>query len=227
MFYRLKKKLREMRFNKCRDKYIKKGNGKIYFDVRHMDYWWGIYGLKDLTNWEDVLIYSKIGDKFEKLGYFCISTESFIKSSMDDIEEESDFLDEVKHFLEGNNTHCHYYYDRKSYGEIYEVAHQAPLSDEGLKPSSIEMWTKGNGIGLDTVEECIEIYLKDFLKIEFKEINYKEKVSLKNSLESLFEELDYFKEKEEVRFSQGLINEMCKNMDLSRQEVEKILKIKE
>jgi hypothetical protein len=226
MFYRLKKKIREEKYNRKRDRYIKKGNGKIYFDVRHMDYWWGIYGLRELTNWEDVLIYSKVGSKYEKLGYFCISAESFVKSSLEDTCEESEFIDEVRLFLEGNDTYCHYYYDSKCYGEIYEVPHKTPLSDEGLKASSIEMWVKDEGVGLDTIEKCIDIYMKEFLNIEYEEIIYKDQVSLKNSLESLFEELDDFNESKEVYFSEGVIKQMSRKMNLSRLEVEKILNIK-
>ena len=70
----------------------------IYIDVRHSNYWCGVYNFEKPTSWEDVIIYEKRGKGFRKLAWTCISSSTYLRNGLNDLktdEEEKEFVDKI------------------------------------------------------------------------------------------------------------------------------------
>ncbi len=89
----------------------------IYYEIMHSDYYWGIYGLADLTGWEDVKLYQKVKDNYEYLGSFCLCSKNYhlahIEESRIDCFGSPKWLKEVESFLDNDRVHYYFYYDKK------------------------------------------------------------------------------------------------------------------
>lgn len=201
-------------FKKLRYKYLienidRRGKNIIYVDTRHLDYWWGIYGIAEKTGWEDIVMYIKKGNSFKKIGWICVCTKAYLKSGLEDLEkdtEEMDFVKKVKEFLPHNYIKYHYYYDNPGDKDFYEVPFEAKRNEMNVKPSSIEMWYPSNGIDKAIVDDCVENFLGKFLNITVERIEYKDIVSTEEAIKEYVKEMEVWGKSKEISFSDELIH---------------------
>ena len=152
-------------------------NQEIYVDVRHMNFWWGIYAFTLATNWEDLIFYEKKADGFVRIGAVCVCARSYLEDGLVDLENdphEKDFAEEIKQFLQNNTIVYRYWYDESGDKDFREVSFEAERNEKGIKPSYIEMWYPGNGIDMFAVETCTIAFCAKFLNKQVDSVHLKE-----------------------------------------------------
>lgn len=199
---------------------MKKKN--IYIDIRHLDYWWGIYNFKNLTNWEDVIIYEKWGKGFRKLAWTCISSKTYFRNGLEDLKEddgESEFVKKIEEFLKNNNTIYHYFYDKYNDENFYEVPFEAERNVFNIKPRSIETWYPYEGIDKSVIDNVVSDFCKKFLNIEARSIIYKNELSIDKAQEEYIKAIVEWQQCKGIMITEDLIEEMEKELNLSRDRV--------
>ena len=199
----------------------------IYIDVRHSNYWWGVYNFEKPTSWEDVIIYEKRGKGFRKLAWTCISSSTYLRNGLNDLktdEEEKKFVDKIEQFLKHNETVYQYYYDKPEDEDFYEVPYEAERNSLNIKPSSIETWHPCEGIDKNVIDKVVIEFCRKFLDIEADSVNYKEIVSKEEALESYIEFKIDMQNCTGMSFSDEVIQKAKKEWDVSEEKVMEILR---
>lgn len=189
----------------------------LHIDVRHLDYWWGVYGLTAKTSWEDVLLYREPGEGCERLGAFCICTPRNLESGLEepaDGPEEGSYQALVRRFLR-ERTLQHRYYSPED-----EATFEAARGREGVKRPFMEIWHPADGVDLDVILECARSYCKEAFGLEVKAIHYKAPLSAEDALR-LYRECPGVRE---VRFSDELVQQLCREWGKPREEVLEVLR---
>lgn len=218
--------IRELRYKNTIKQIGKMSKNVIYVDVRHLDYWWGIYGLTKKTGWEDIIMYIKKGNRFKKIGWICVCTRPYLEYGLEDLEkdpQEMDFVKEIKEFLENDNIKYHYYYDNLDDKDFYEVPFEVERNEEKVKPRSIEMWCPSNGIDKGVLDDCVKAFLKKFLDINVEEIKYKDIVSPEEAIEKYVEEMEAWEQCKGISFSDELIETLKEEWEIPKEKVLEIL----
>jgi len=203
---------------------LKKKN--IYVDVRHSNYWWGIYNFDKPTSWEDLIIYEKKGKGFRKLAWTCICSSSYLRSGLNDLksdEEEKKFVDKIEQFLKDNETVYHYCYDKPEDDDFYEVPYEAEKNSFSIKPRSIETWYPCEGIDKKVIDKVAIEFCRKFLDIEVGSVNYKETISKEDALESYIEFTVQMQGFTGIKFSDELIECAKKEWSVPEEKVIEIL----
>lgn len=204
--------------------YMKKKN--IYIDISHLDYWWGIYKYKNLTDWEDVIIYEKWGKGFRKLAWTCICSNLYFHNGLEDLREEEDereFVKKIDRFLESNETVYHYYYDKPDDKDFYEVPFEAERNALNIKPRSIETWYPCEGIDKNIIDNVVRDFCRKFLNIETDIIIYKNEVSLEMAQDSYIESEIQLKKCLGIKVTDNLIEDLGKELNMSKEKIEKLI----
>lgn len=199
----------------------------IYIDIMHLDYWWGIYELAKKTSWEDITIYTKKGNRFKKIGWVCICTKPYFENSIEELEkdiEERDFVKKIKRFLSSNEIKYHYYYDNPQNANFYEVPFEAARNQINVKPRSIEIWHPDSGIDKATVDGCVKDYLKKFLDINVKKVQYKYTVSMEEAIVEYAKEIKQRQECQGISFSDELVKALENKWQIPKEKVLEIIK---
>jgi hypothetical protein len=198
----------------------------IYIDVRHMNFWWGVYGFSNKTDWEDVIMYEMVNTEFEKVAWTCICSRKYFESGLEDLEndpDERDLVHKIKEFLSNSDIIFHYYYSNSAEEDFYEVPYEAPRNAYDVKPSSIETWYPSDDIGIEEIERCTTEFCKKYLDIDIVEVKFKETVSRKDALESYVEDMKFFNKHSGVTFSEELIQQLEIEWNVSKDKVLEIL----
>lgn len=185
---------------------MKKKN--IYIDIRHLDYWWGIYDFKNLTNWEDIILYEKWGKGFRRLAQTCICTKAYFRSGLEDLveeDEELEFVNKIDEFLSNNEIVYHYEYDKPNDKDFYEVPFEAERNALNVKPCYIETWYPCEGIDKNVMDCCIRDFCKEFLNIETDLIIYKDEISYEVAQISYVESVLQWQQCKGIKISDNLV----------------------
>ncbi|CAG7594629.1 hypothetical protein PAESOLCIP111_00003 [Paenibacillus solanacearum] len=197
----------------------------LYIKTNSYDLWWGIHGIAELTGWEDITFYNSLEGNSNRIGYTCICTKNYMSSVLEDLEEDPDQRDFVKHikeYLKDNVIHYHYCFDNPSNDDFFELAYNnLPVNGLGLKPSYIEMWHPNVGIDKQVIEECIKEFCYKFLNTRFNRIHYINPISLDEAIISYNEHLQRMGVA--IEFSDNLIRDMMKKLSKSKEEISKML----
>jgi hypothetical protein len=201
-------------------------NKTVYIDVRHTNFWWGVYGFCGKTDWEDVIMYDLVNNEFEQIAWTCICSRKYFENGLEDLENdpnERDFVQKIREFLNSRNITYHYYYDKPADDDFYEVSYEAPSNVYGVKPRSIETWYPSNGIGIEEVENCTVEFCKKFLDINAIEVKFKDYVSRQDALESYVEDIKFYNKHTGATFSDELVKMLEAEWDVSKEKVLEIL----
>lgn len=138
----------------------------VYVDIRHMNFWFGEYGLCDKSCNDEITIYSN-ANKNNKLGYFEITTHislAYLYNNELNHEEDYDYKKEIEEFLNDDSQIIYnYIYPRDDKGLLYQVNHFAPLNRNNHKPVYIDMWTKlSDEFDINEIKKCVKILVKEF-----------------------------------------------------------------
>ncbi|SFS70111.1 hypothetical protein [Marininema halotolerans] len=139
----------------------------VYVDIRHMNFWFGVYGFQDKSCNDEITIYSD-ANMTNTLGYFEITTHEslthLIKYQLDD-EEDGSFKREIEKFLNDDSQIFYsYIYPRDDEDLLHQVSHFAPLNRKNHKPIYIDMWTKlSDELDINEIKKCAKILVKEFL----------------------------------------------------------------
>ncbi|NRD80867.1 hypothetical protein HPT25_26420 [Bacillus sp. BRMEA1] len=137
----------------------------VYVDIRHMDFWFGHYGLIDKSWNDEVKLYSD-ANKTNDMGYFEISTHTGLAALYNNLDDKEDYEQkkEIEDFLNGE-TQVYYSYLYPRYDEdlLDQVSHFAPLNKFNHKPIYIDMWTKlSEKLDINEIKNCVRILVKKF-----------------------------------------------------------------
>lgn len=203
---------------------MKKKN--VYIEIGHLDYWWGIYNFKNLTDWEDVIIYEKWGKGFRKLAWTCICTKAYFRKGLEELkedDEEFEFVKKIEGFLADNSTIYHYYYDNPNDKDFYEVPYEAERNEFNTKPRSIETWYPCEGIDKNIIDIVVRDFCRKFLNLETDMIIYKDEESFENAQESYVESEIQWQQCKGMVISDSLIEEIGRELNISKEKVEKLI----
>lgn len=199
----------------------------IYVEVRHFDFWWGVYGLAEKTGWEDVIMYVKKGKGFSKIEYMCLCTKSYLRNGLKSLENDSDekeFAERIRKFIDNDEIMYHYYYDSVQDEDFYEVPFEAERNQHNIKPRSIEMWYPSQRIDYNVLEQSVKAFLKKFLDMDVLKIEYKDIVSEKDALESYIETIEQWANCKGITFSDELVQQLEDEWGKPQDKVLEILK---
>lgn len=200
---------------------------EVYIDVRHDNFWWGVYGFTEATDWEDFDFYEKKADDFVRIGSICVCSRRYLEDGLAGLEEdpdEKDFAVKVKQFLAGNTFAYHYCYEEPDSEDFYEVPFEAERNEKGIKPCYVEMWYPRDGIDMQAAEACtIEFYDK-FLHKHVDAVLLKDIPSFEQKADTYREDLELFSQGPvQIRFSDELIANLEKQWNMSEEQVRKKL----
>lgn len=198
----------------------------IYIDVSHSNYWWGVYSLEKLTDWEDVIIYEKRGRGFKKLAWTCVCSKTYLISGLNELRqdpEEAGFVSKVDKFLENNKIFYNCYYDKREFENFYEVPFEAEKNELGIKPRSIETWYPSEGIDKDVLDNVVRDFCKEFLNIEVDSVFYKDEVSMEEARETYLEEMITLQMCKGIKFSESLIEQIENELKIPKETVIKLI----
>ncbi len=198
----------------------------IYVDVRHLDFWWGFYGFCNNTSWEDMVLYQKWGRGYRKLAWTCICTKPYFESGLEDLRDDPDekeFVEGIVEFLEGNKIEYHYCYDKANDTDFYEVPYEAQRNQNNIKPRSIETWYPSNGVDKNVLDICARAFCKQFLDIQVDGVKFKKVVLFEEAFKTYMEHMKIWEQDPKVVFSDSLIEQMTKQMNIPKEKVLAIL----
>lgn len=200
---------------------------EIYVDVRHMNFWWGIYAFTLATSWEDLIFYEKQADEFVHIGAVCVCSRRYLEDGLEDLESdphERDFVEKIKQFLQKDTITYQYWYDEPGDKDFHEVSLDAGRNEKGVKPSYIEMWYPGNGIDMLAVETCTIAFCAKFLNKQVDIVLLKEAPPFEQAASEYKEFMATFNDDPvKIRFTDELIEALEEQWKMSREEVLKIL----
>ncbi|MFZ5643669.1 MAG: hypothetical protein ACOY46_08780 [Bacillota bacterium] len=199
---------------------------EIYVNVIHADFWWGVYGLKEITDWEDVVIYEKDEDSFNKIASTCICSRKYLGGVLKDIEEDLDekvFVEEVKSFLENKHIYYKYFYRDPNSEGFHEVSFEAMRNENNVKPSYIEIWHPGMGIDFKVIEECVTAFCKKFLDLKVEKVLFKDIIPIEEAKNEYIKYGKIFNNGVELIFSEELVEQIMKELNMTREEALKML----
>jgi hypothetical protein len=144
---------------------------KVYVDVRHSLFWYGVYGFCEKSGHDEVVIYSDL-ERNNKLAYFEITAKKSLEYLITEEDESITIREEIKQFLDSSDEVYYYYiYPRDEEDLLDQVKHQAPLNDKGQKPVYIDAWFKHiRNFDLETLGESVKVLMKKFFDEEIDEV---------------------------------------------------------
>lgn len=198
----------------------------IYVEVKHFNFWWGIYGFCNRTSWEDIIIYRKWGRGYRKLAWTCICTKQYFENSLEDLKndpDEKEFVEKITEFLDSEQMRYHYYYDKPNDTDFYEVPYEAQRNGNNIKPRSIETWYPSNEVDMGVVDSCTRIFCKKFLDIEVDSVEIKDVVSPKDAINTYLEHMKIWEQNPKIVFSDSLIEQLGSEWNTSKEKVIEML----
>ena len=202
-------------------------NQEMYIDVRHLDFWWGIYGFTRATSWEDLIFYEKKADDFVRIGAVCVCSRSYLASGLADLEDdprEEDFVKEIKQFLQNGVIAYQYWYDEPDAEDFYEVSFEAERNEKGVKPKYIEMWYPGDGIDMHAVEVCTIAFCAKFLNMQVSTVHLKDAPPFEQTAAEYRKHMAIFSDGPvPIAFTDELVEALGKQWKMSKEDVRKIL----
>lgn len=195
----------------------------IYVDVRHFNFWWGLYGFCPPTDWEDLIFFEKHDAEFVRIGAVCVCSRTYLEQGLETLQEdpsEQDFVEEVKRFLQEQSLAYHYYYDEPDDPDFYEVAFEAKRNAKGIKPGSIEMWYPGAGIEMRAVETCTRAFCSTFLNRAVNAVILKD-IPPFDEVAKTYQEYraTFHNGVVQVAFTEELVESLARQWNLSPEEV--------
>ncbi len=138
----------------------------VYVQIRHMEFWFGQYGLRDKSCNDEITIYSD-PIKTNKLGYFEITTHISLAYVLKyELNEQEDYkaINKIKKFLNSDSQiFFNYNYPRNDDDLLFQVRHFAPVNRKKHKPTYINMWTKlSDRLDINEIIKCVKILLREF-----------------------------------------------------------------
>lgn len=148
----------------------------VYVHIRHMNFWFGEYGLCDKSCNDEITIYSD-ANRTNKMGCFDILTHislAYLYNNELDLEEDYDYKKEIEEFLRGDSQVVYdYIYPRDDESLLYQVNHFAPLNKNNHKPTYIYMWTKlSDELDINEIKKCVKILVKEFFLEDVSNVQF-------------------------------------------------------
>ena len=200
---------------------------EMYVEVRHLDFWWGIYAFTTPTSWEDLIFYEKQADGFVRSGAVCVCSRTYLANGLAHVEDypgEKDFAEKIKYFFQSNTLTYSYSYDEPEDENFYEVAFEALRNEKGVKPSYIEMWYPGDGIDTHAIESCTIAFCAKFLNKQVDRLLLKDIPSFEQAANWYKEHLARFGDGLiQVAFADTLVESLEEQWKIPKEEVRKIL----
>lgn len=143
---------------------------KLLVTPSGLNVWWGIYKLDSQPMWDDFDIRNSEGILLARI---CLESRKYLEAGLEELKSdptEEDFVQEVKQYLEGNKIYFYMKFMDKEDPWFNEVEHDAPVNEEGVKPSYISIWHPDSYIGLSTIQTGVKAFAQKFLKIEDAEV---------------------------------------------------------
>lgn len=195
---------------------------KLIVKTTSSNLWWGIYGLTEKIAWEDLNIFHENG---ERIGGVCLNTKEYFRAHLDDLKSdpnETEFAKAIEDYLNDNQFHYWYYYDKRGDENFHEVPYESvPKNKEGVKPRFFDMWHPDESIGISTIETAVQEFGRKFLNQEITKIKIEETETFENSIKSFAENEKLFGRENPVKisFSEDLIGELSKHWKISEEQV--------
>lgn len=195
---------------------------KLIVKPESSNLWWGIYGLTEKIGWEDLNIFYENG---ERIGRFCLNTKEYLRAHLDDLKSDPDeveFAKAVENYLNDNQFHYWYYYDKKGDEDFYEVPYQdVPKNEEGVKPRFMDIWHPNENIGISTIKTAVKEFGRKFLKEEITNVKIENAETFEESIKSFEENEKLFGGDNPIKisFSDELIDELSTHWEIPKDEV--------
>lgn len=188
-----------------------------------MNFFWGLYGLTDLSSWEDINLYETNEHDSNKVFSLCICSKGYHKYHIEESKEECseddtveiEWIKSIEDFLLRKDIKYHYCYDALGDEDFYEVPFEAKRNKHNVKPSYIEMWYPSERLSKDSVEDAIKQFYMKFHNEEIM-IEMKDMTTFEEALASYDEDKELINGDCEVVFSDALISEMAEKPEDKR-----------
>lgn len=137
----------------------------VYIKIRHMNFWFGHYGLMEKSCDDEFRMYADAAGT-DLLGYFEVATgkclEHCLNSESSSFEEEE--LSGMRSFYESADPVLYrYYYPSAQEGRGFDWL-DAPTNARGARPDFIFVWTKRlHGWDVPAIKTCAAELAKRFL----------------------------------------------------------------
>lgn len=184
--------------------------------------WWGIYGLAEKCGWEDMSIFYEDG---KRIGGVCLNTKGYLRAHLDDLKAapgEKEFAIAVEEYLNDNQIHYWYYYDKRGDEDFYEVPYEdIPKNEEGVKPRFMDIWHPDENIGISTIKTAVKEFGRKFIKQEITDVKIENSETFEESIKSFEENEKLFGGENPVKisFSEELLNELSNHWEIPKDEV--------
>jgi hypothetical protein len=174
----------------------------VLVQIRHMNYWWGIYGLCDPTSWEDVLLHVREPGQSDarRIGAFCACGRSFFKG-LDELRgdpAEADWVARADRYLAGDRI-------------VPDMA-RPQLRDPDAGPPFLDLWHPSPGIDEQAMHDCVRYYALHYLGLEIGKIEYLEVETFDEALESFRELPEVF----DIEIPEQILNTLAARLDTPR-----------
>ncbi|MCZ8521804.1 MULTISPECIES: hypothetical protein [Paenibacillus] len=196
----------------------------IQVEVTSANFWWGIYGLTPLWEWEDIRIYRKRDDEREQIAYFCICCKSYLRAGIEELAQDSseeEYVQEIEAFLDDDAIRYHYYYSRADDVDREELPYaNLPLNLSGRKPRSIELWHPAEGVDEQVIKQAAAEFCGRFLGIEAAPVELMATLAWEDAL-ACYTECARFSG--EIVFEESVVESMAARMARPEEEVRQML----
>lgn len=157
----------------------------------------------------------------------CVCTKNYFRNAVEDLKsdpDETDLVQKIEAFLDGDKVGYHYYYDSPEDDDLYELPYEKlPRNEHGLYPRSLEVWYPSEGVNEATIEACIREVSREYLELETDHISFIDPTDREEALQAYSEHIARFGGNVKMVFTEELIESMMKQMSLSLEEVVNLL----
>ncbi len=210
-------------------KHIKKNRQNIYIDVTSLNFWWNVYELANKTGWEDIIIYDKNENEFQKIAHTCICTKEFLQNYLEDLENDPDekkLVENIRKFLIEDEIQYNYYYNNVEWDTYEELPYyNLQVNENNDKPWFVEVWHPNKTINVEVIKESVTAFCERFLNIAADEVIFKEIMSFEEAKDIHKKYIEMYENKQKkIDIMDEIVDELEKKWNQSREEVLKRLK---
>lgn len=195
-----------------------------------MNFFWGLYGLTELSSWEDIDLYDTNEEDSSNVCAFCICSKEHFRYHIEEAKQECseddlmemEWIKSVEYFLLGKDIKYYYCYNDPHDEEFYQVPFEAKRNKNNVKPSYIEMWYPSEELSKESIEDAVKQFYMKFYKQDIT-VEMKEMITFEDALASYDEDKEFINGGREIIFSEELIAEIAEKTGQTVEEVTLLL----
>lgn len=161
----------------------------VYFEVAHVNYWLGVYGLDVRTSWEDVRLYREAGEDLTELDSFSINSRTCMRHyelGLDPSAEGLLFDEHIRTFVNDGVMRFHIIVEHPERRSDWMVTSSTDFMRHVPCNTYAVMWHPCAGIDLQAIRDCIASYCAKFYNFVPRSIQYARKVSFDDAVRMRF-----------------------------------------